>query len=104
MVLKLRKVDRRHFKSSINIKRRRARDYYYAAISVFVVKIVLFVFLLILFSVSYRLFSTKFKNITAPVRFAVPMIILLFSIVLLYYIYKNFRDIRDMHKEKDKAR
>lgn len=103
MILKLRKPERRHFKSSINIRRRRIREYYYASISVLVVKIVLFIFLLILFNVSYRAFSKKFTDVPPILRMAVPYIVLVFAAVLLFFIYRNIKQIRSMAKEKNKV-
>ncbi len=103
MILKLRQPDRRRFKSSINIRRRRIREYYYASISVLVVKIVLFVFLLILFNVSYKAFSRKFTSVPPAIRLSVPYIVLIFAAVLLFFIYRNIKQLRSLSKEKDKV-
>ena len=100
MIMRLRKPNRRGFRSPIKERRRRQREYYYASVSVLVVKIVLFVFLCILFSVSYRLFHYRFRDMTPPVRYSVPAIVAIFAIVLAYYIYKNINEIRRSSKEK----
>jgi uncharacterized membrane protein len=99
MVLKLRKPDRRRFRSAIRERHKRIREYYYASVSVFVVKIVLFVFLLILFTVSARLFHYRFAHLAPVPRYAVPGIVAVAAIILAYFIYKNFKDLRELSKE-----
>jgi uncharacterized membrane protein len=100
MVMKLRQPERRKFRSPIRERRRRQREYYYAAVSVLVVKIVLFVFLAILFFVSVRLFHYRFQHITPPLRYAVPAFVAVAEIILAYFIYKNFKDIREISREQ----
>ena len=102
MVIRLRKPDRRRFQSSINIRRTRRREYFYASISVFVVKIVLFVFLLVLANVSYQALSRRFQGLNPAIKVSVPVIVLIFAAGMLYLIYKNIRQIRELSKEKDK--
>jgi hypothetical protein len=100
MIMRIRQPNRRGFRSPIRERRKRQREYYYASISMLVVKIVLFVFLWILFSVTLRLFHYRFKGVTAPLRYSVPAIIAIFAIVLAYYIYINIKEIRELSKEK----
>jgi len=102
LILKLRQPDRRRFKSSINIRRRKLREYYYASISVLMVKIVLFIFLLVLSRVSYVAFSRKFSDVAPVIRLSVPYIVLIFAAVLLYFIYRNIKQIKELSKDKDK--
>lgn len=100
MIMRLRQPDRRRFKSPIRERRRRVREYYYASVSVLVVKVVLFIFLCVLFSVSLRLFRSKFPNTPPPVKYTVPVIVAIFAAVLGYYIYKNIKDVVALSKEK----
>jgi len=100
MVMKLRQPDRRRFRSPIRERRRREREYYYAAVSVLVVKIVLFVFLVILFSVSARLFHFRFQHLSPPLRYMVPSLVALASIVLLFFIIKNIKELRELSRER----
>ena len=102
MVIRLRKPDRRRFQSSINIRRTRRREYFYASISVLLVKIVLFIFLLVLADVSYRALSRKFQGLNPVIKVSVPIIVLIFAVGMLYLIYKNIKQIRELSKEKDK--
>jgi hypothetical protein len=100
MIMRLRQPNRRGFRSPIKERRRRQREYYYASVSVLVVKIVLFVFLCILFSVTVRLFHYRFSHLTPVARYAVPAIVAIFAIVLVYFIYKNILEIRELSKKK----
>jgi len=102
LVIRLRKPDRRRFRSSINIRRTRRREYFYASISVLLVKIVLFIFLLVLADVSYRALSRKFQGLNPVIKVSVPIIVLIFAVGMLYLIYKNIKQIRELSKEKDK--
>ncbi|MCK4350306.1 MAG: hypothetical protein KAX13_05570 [Candidatus Krumholzibacteria bacterium] len=103
MVMKLRQPNRRKFRSPIRARRQRLREYYYAAVSVLVVKIVLFIFLSILFKVSVRLFHYRFQNVTPVLRYAVPALVAAAGIVLAYFIYKNIKDLRELAKEQRKS-
>jgi uncharacterized membrane protein len=100
MVMKLRQPNRRHFRSPIREHRRRQREYYYASVSVLVVKIILFVFLVILFSVSVRLFHFRGAHLSPPVRYAVPVLVAIAAIILAYFIFKNFKELRELSKEQ----
>ncbi len=100
MMLRLRKPDRRGFKSTIHDRRKRQREYYYASMSVLVVKIVLFVFLWILFYHAYRVFSIRFEHLPPSLRYAVPAVIAIFAIVLAYFIFKNIKEISASSKER----
>ena len=100
MVMKLRQPDRRRFRSPIRERRRREREYYYAAVSVFVVKVVLFVFLLVLFGVSARLFHLRFQHLSPPVRYMVPGLVGLAAIILLYFIIKNMKELRELSRQR----
>ncbi len=103
MVMKLRQPKRRKFRSPIRERRKRPREYYYAAVSVLVVKIVLFIFLAILFSVSVKLFHYRFEHITPALRYAVPALVAGAGIVLAYFIYKNIKDLRELAEEQRKS-
>lgn len=98
--MKLRQPNRRRFKSQITERRRRQREYYYASISVLVVKIILFIFLAVLFSVSLRLFHYRFQNLTPVLRYSVPALVGLFDLILAFFIYRNFKDIRELSKDR----
>jgi len=102
LVIRLRKPDRRRFQSTINIRRKRRREYFYASISVLLVKVVLFIFLLVLANVSYRALSRKFQDLNPGIKMSVPIIVLVFAVIMLYFIYKNIMQIRELSKEKDK--
>ena len=98
--MRIRKVNRRKFKSSIREKRKRQREYFYSAVSILVVKITLFVFLCILFSISLRLFHYRFSDSTPIIRYSVPALVAIFAIVLARNIYKNIKEIIALSKEK----
>jgi len=100
MVMKLRQPDKRRFRSPIRERRRREREYYYAAVSVLVVKIILFVFLIILFNVSVRLFHYRFQHLSPPLRYAVPTLVALAAITLVYFIFKNIKDLRELSNQR----
>jgi uncharacterized membrane protein YkvI len=102
MIMRMRQPNRRRFKSPIRERLKRQREYYYASLSVLVVKIILLIFLVILFSVSVRLFHYRFPHLTPALRYAVPTIVAIFAIVLIYFIYKNIKDLRDLHGERHK--
>jgi len=102
LVLQLRRPDRKRFRSPLHEARRRQREYYYAAVSVLVVKIVLFVFLCILFYVSLQLFPHRFENGPFFARYGVPIIAACFIIVLARFIYNNFKDLRDSRPKRDR--
>jgi amino acid permease len=74
---------------------RRQREYYYAAVSVLVVKIVLLVFLCILLYVSLQLFPHRFENGPLFARYGVPILAACFILVLARFIYKNIKDLRE---------
>jgi len=95
MILTPRKPDRRHFRSPIREARKREREYYYAAVSVLVVKIILLVFLCILLYVSLQLFPGMFPEGSFLKRFGVPMLVGGFIAVLLRYIVNNIKELRD---------
>jgi len=101
MIMKSRRPDRRHFTSPIRDSRRRTREIYYATMSVLVVKIVLFVFLGILFYQSIILFTTRFTGAPAPLRYAVPVLVGAFMVVLVRFIYKNIKDLRYLSRPRD---
>jgi apolipoprotein N-acyltransferase len=100
MIMRLRQPNRRGFRSPIRERRKRQREYYYAAVSVLVVKIVLSIFLVVLFWVSFRLFHYGFPHLAPVVRYALPTIIAVFTVVLACFIYKNIKDIKELHREK----
>lgn len=95
MIMRMRKPDRRRFNTPIRESRRRSREIYYAAMTVLVVKIVLLVFLGILLYHSIALFSTRFTKAPMPLRMLLPAIVVVFMIVLLRFIYKNIKELRD---------
>ena len=66
------------------------------------VKVVLFIFLLVLANVSYRALSRKFQDLNPGIKMSVPIIVLVFAVIMLYFIYKNIMQIRELSKEKDK--
>ncbi|MCK4236304.1 MAG: hypothetical protein KAX38_04235 [Candidatus Krumholzibacteria bacterium] len=100
MIMRLRQPDRRRFRSTIKDRRRRKREYYYASISILVVKIGLFVLLWILFSVSVRLFRYKFSHITPLFRYAIPAVVAVFALFLGYYIYRNIKEIIELSRDR----
>ncbi len=100
MILKLRKPDRRRFKSKVLEKRRREREKYYSAVSVLVVKIILMIFLFILLSVSLRLFNNKFQESPFIIRYMIPALVVVFIIWLFISIFSNIKTIRDSSKLK----
>ena len=95
MILNPRKPDRRHFRSPIREARKREREYYYAAVSVLVVKIILLVFLCILLYVSLQLFPGMFPEGSFLKRFGVPMLVGGFIAVLLRFIVNNIKELRE---------
>lgn len=98
--MKLRQPNRRHFKSQIRERRKRQREYFYSSISVLVVKFILFIFLAILFSVSLRMFHYRFEHLTPVLRYSVPALVGLFDLILAFFIYRNFKDIRELSKDR----
>ncbi len=100
MILTPRKPDRRRFRSPIREAHRREREYYYAAVSVLVVKIILLVFLCILFYVSLQLFQGMFPDGTVLKRFGVPLLIAGFILVLMRFIINNIKELRDASKKR----
>jgi uncharacterized integral membrane protein len=100
VILTPRKPDRRHFRSPIREARRREREYYYAAVSVLVVKIVLLVFLCILLVVSLQLFPGMFPDGSFLKRFGVPLLVAGFMGVLLRFIIKNIIELRQSSKKR----
>ena len=95
MILNPRKPDRRHFRSPIREARKREREYYYAAVSILVVKIILLVFLCILLYVTLQLFSGMYPEGSALKRFGVPVLIASFILVLVRYIINNIKELRE---------
>lgn len=100
MILTPRKPDRRRFRSPIREAHRREREYYYAAVSVLVVKIILLVFLCILLYVSLQLFQGMFPDGTVLKRFGVPLLIAGFILVLMRFIINNIKELRDASKKR----
>ena len=100
MVMKMRRPDRRRFRSKIGETRRREREYYYAAVSVFIVKLVLLVFLGILFSVTASLFPSRFRDGPFLAKYGVPALVLGFIIVLIVYIWRNYKDLRELARKR----
>lgn len=100
MVLRLRQPERRRFKSSMRETHRRQREYYYAAVSVLVVKIFLFVFLGVLGYVSLRLFPYRFPEGTFAMRYGVSVLVAAFMLVLLRIIYSNIKDLREARRSR----
>ena len=94
MILTPRKPDRRHFRSPIREARKREREYYYAAVSVLVVKIILLVFLCILLYVSLQLFPGMFPEGSFLKRYGVPLLVGGFIAVLLRFIVNNIKELR----------
>lgn len=97
---KMKKPDRRKFKSKVREKARRERERYYSAITVVVVKIILLVFLAVLLSVSINLFTTRFEDSSAPVKYGVPVLVVLFMIGLVYSIIRSIMEIAQTYKRK----
>ncbi len=95
MILQTRKPDRRRFKSSLRTSIRRKREYYYSFVTVLVVKIVLLVFLCILFSTTLRVFYSRFSGRTPFVRFSVPVLVLVMIVVLIWFIVKNIKELKN---------
>jgi hypothetical protein len=102
MILNPRKPDRRRFRSPIREARRREREYYYAAVSVLVVKIILLVFLCILLYVSLKLFPYKFPEGPFLQRFGVPMLVGLFILVLVRFIINNIKELKASSKTRSR--
>lgn len=100
MVMKMRQPDRRRFRSPIRERRKREREYYYAAVSVLVVKVVLFAFLVILLNVSIRLFHYRFQHLSPPLRYAVPILVGAGAILLVCFIIKNIKDLRELSRQR----
>ena len=96
MILKMRRPDRRGFKSTFRETRRRKREYYYSAVSVLVVKFILLVFLVILFITSSRLFYYKLSHNPGILRYSIPIVVLIGIGVLIYYIVINIKEIKDI--------
>lgn len=99
MIMRLREPDRKRFRSPLREAMRRQREYYYAAVSVLVVKIVLFVFLCILLYVSLKLFPYRFEKGPFLARYGVPVVVACFILVLARLIYSNINDLKD-HRRK----
>jgi amino acid permease len=95
MVLQLRRPDRKRFRSPLHEARRRQREYYYAAVSVLVVKIVLLVFLCVLLYVSLQLFPRRFAEGPFFAKYGVPILAACFIVVLGRFIYNNIKDLRE---------
>ena len=95
MILTPRKPDRRHFRSPIREARKREREYYYAAVSVLVVKIILLIFLCILLYVSLQLFPGMFPEGSFLKRYGVPLLVGGFIAVLLRFIVNNIKELRE---------
>ena len=100
MILTPRKPDRRHFRSPIREAHKREREYYYAAVSVLVVKIILLVFLCILLFVSIQLFTGMFPDGAFLKRLGVPLLIAGFILVLIRFIIRNIIDLRHYTKKR----
>ena len=98
MILTPRQPNRRHFKSPIREARKREREYYYAAVSVLVVKIILLVFLCILLYVTLQLFPGMFPEGSVLKRYGVSFLITGFIMVLLRFIINNIKDLREAAK------
>lgn len=94
MILNPRKPNRRHFRSPIREARKREREYYYAAVSVLVVKIILLVFLCILLYITLQLFHGMFSDGSVLKRFGVPFLIAGFILVLVRFIINNIKELR----------
>jgi len=106
LILTPRKPDRRHFRSPIREARKREREYYYAAVSVLVVKIILLVFLCVLLYVSLQLFPGMFPDGSFLKRFGVPMLVACFILVLARFIMNNIKELREASRlrRKDQGR
>jgi hypothetical protein len=94
MILTPRQPNRRHFRSPIRESRKREREYYYAAVSVLVVKIILLVFLCILLYVTLQLFPGMFPEGSVLKRYGVSLLMVGFIMVLLRFIINNIKDLR----------
>jgi len=99
MILNPRKPDRRHFRSPIREARKREREYYYAAVSVLVVKIILLVFLCILLYVTLQLFPGMYPDGSVLKRFGVPLLVAAFILVLGRFIVNNIKELRAARKK-----
>lgn len=95
MILDPRKPNRRNFRSPIREARNREREYYYAAVSVLVVKIILLVFLCILLYVTLQLFPGMFPDGSVLKRYGVPLLVVGFIMVLLRFIINNIKELRE---------
>lgn len=102
MILNPRKPDRRHFRSPIREARKREREYYYAAVSVLVVKIILLVFLCILLYVTLQLFPGMFHDGSVLKRFGISFLVAGFILVLSRYIINNIKELREASKLRRK--
>ncbi len=98
MILTPRKPDRRHFRSPIREARKREREYYYAAVSVLVVKIILLVFLCILLYVTLQLFPGMFPEGSVLKRYGVSLLMAGFILALLRFIINNIKELREASK------
>ncbi len=98
MVLKTRRPDRRRFKSSIRYTAKRKREYFYSSITILLVKIILLGFLFVLLKTSIAVFLTRFKENGQYLRYSLPVVILVMIIVLIYYIIKNIKSLREEYK------
>jgi hypothetical protein len=99
MILNPRKPDRRHFRSPIREARKREREYYYAAVSVLVVKIILLVFLCILLYVTLQLFPGMYPEGPVLKSYGVPLLVTVFILVLGRFIVSNIKELRDSRKK-----
>ena len=95
MILTPRKPDRRHFRSPIREARKREREYYYAALSVLVVKIILLVFLCILLYVTLQLFPGMFPEGSVQKRYGVSLLMAGFILALMRFIINNITELRE---------
>jgi hypothetical protein len=104
MILTPRQPNRRHFRSPIREARKREREYYYAAVSVLVVKIILLVFLCILLYVSLQLFPGMFPDGSFLKKYGVPMLVGGFILVLMRFIINNIKELREASKLRREQR
>ena len=98
---KIKEPDRRKFKSRLREKSRRERERYYSSITVVVVKIILLIFLGVLLSVSINLFTSRFKEASMAAKYAVPLLVGIFMVVLLYSIISNIREITGISRHRE---
>ncbi len=98
MILTPRKPDRRHFSSPLREARKREREYYYAAVSVLVVKIILLVFLCVLLYVTLQLFPGMFPEGSVLKRYGVSLLMAGFILALLRFIISNIKELREASK------